>query len=92
MTVPAESKRLYYLKAGMYINVVAARSISLFTMLELLRINKMATSKEIELIKELKRRLCFDGYYIAFLLGQLTEKEFIKISIKVAKGKLCKGE
>ena len=55
----------------------------------------METNKEIELmkiIKELKRRLCFDGYYFGFLLGQLTEKEFIKKAIKISKGRLCKGE
>ena len=31
-------------------------------------------------IKYLQRQLCFNGYYIAYLLGQLTEKEFKKIS------------
>lgn len=31
-------------------------------------------------IKRLKKLLCFNGYYNAFLLGMITEEEFRKIS------------
>jgi len=33
-------------------------------------------------LRKLKKKLCFNGYYIAFLLGQHTEEEFQKISKK----------
>ena len=33
-------------------------------------------------IRRLKKLLCYNGYYIAHLLGMTTEKEFRKISEK----------
>lgn len=33
-------------------------------------------------IRRLRKLLCYNGYYIAFLLGQHTEEEFLKISKK----------
>ena len=31
-------------------------------------------------IKRLKKLLCYNGYYISFLLGMITEEEFKRIS------------
>ena len=41
-------------------------------------------------IKRLKKLLCYNGYYIAFLLGMTTEEEFRKISDKFIE-KVSKG-
>jgi len=37
-------------------------------------------------IRHLKKLLCYNGHYIAFLLGMITEKEFRKISDKFIEG------